>query len=334
MAKVPSPGSVWHSAEMSRAIAPLLLLSLVLSLATQGCSCSSNGPTRDGGGGGDEDASTGDNGVSQDNGPVDMNRPDVPPFVPPDVHVIITADNAYGFGYGSDSALVDYFEGVEDGGDNIFVCSAECDENTPCANAVECDDFGTCNDDRRGPETYIVPGNLTNRDGYLYVVVWSDESVTQGLIGQFSASDGSSPAVYTGSPDWEVCATGMDIDPSGADPTVELINSQIAACNQGAAGTSFSDGWIGDGLENNPSGVMELTVLSDVSMEPPQFANLCQAEDNSDPDRTGDSIDAEARWMWFDENNTDATGAFTSNGQPRGDFLIFRLPVDTVIIFD
>jgi hypothetical protein len=42
--------------------------------------------------------------------------------------------------------------------------------------------------------------------------VWSDESVTQGLIGQFSASDGSN-TVYTGSPDWQVCATGMDLDP-------------------------------------------------------------------------------------------------------------------------
>jgi len=264
-----------------------------------------------------------------------MNRPDVPPFVPPDVHVIITADNAYGFGYGSGSALVDYFEGIEDGGDDIFLCSAECDNGTPCANAVECDAFGTCNGDQSGPETYIVPGNLAPSDGFLYVIVWSDEATTQGLIGQFSASDGSSPTVYTGSPDWQVCATGMDLDPfMGMEPSTTLINSQIANCNLGAAGTTFSDGWIGDELENNPSGVMELTVLTDVGMEPTEFVNLCQAEDNSAPDRTGDSIDAEARWMWFDENNGDGTSAFTSNGSPRGDFLIFRLPIDSVIIFE
>ena len=65
-----------------------------------------------------------------------------------------------------------------------------------------------------------------------------------------------------------------------------------------------------------------------------QFANLCQATNNSDPGRTGDSLDAEARWMWFDENDEDATSAFQSNGQPRGDFLIFRLPIDSVIIFE
>jgi hypothetical protein len=181
----------------------------------------------------------------------------------------------------------------------------------------------------------VVPGNLAPQEGYLYVIGWSDESVTQGLIGQFSASDGSSPAVYTGSPDWQVCATGMDLDPfMDMEPSVELINSQIVNCNMGAAGTTFSDGWIGDDLENNPSGAMELTVLSDVSMEPPQFANLCQADNNSDPGRTGDSLDAEARWMWFDENNADATSAFQSNGSPRGDFLIFRLPIESVIIFE
>ena len=38
------PNSVWHSAEMARALPPLLLLTLVISLATQGCSCSSSGP--------------------------------------------------------------------------------------------------------------------------------------------------------------------------------------------------------------------------------------------------------------------------------------------------
>lgn len=328
---------------MARALPPLLLLTLVVSLATQGCSCSDNGPSRgDQGGNGDgsvDDNGTGDGG-STDNGPRDLNLPDVPPFVPPDVHVLITADNAYGFGYGTDSGLTDYFEGVEDGGDDIFVCSAACDANTPCAGGVECDIFGTCNDDSRGPETYVVPGNLTTRDGYLYVVVWSDESVTQGLIGQFSASDGTGDTVYTGSDEWEVCATGMDLDPSvgmAMAPSETLINSQIVACNAGGVPgvTTFSGGWIGDALENNPNDEdMELTVLTDVSMEPNEFADLCQAEDNNAAGRTGDSLDAEARWMWFDDDNTDATGAFTSNGSPRGDFLIFRLPIDSVIIFD
>ncbi|MCA9535007.1 MAG: hypothetical protein KC593_15050 [Myxococcales bacterium] len=260
-----------------------------------------------------------------------MNRPDTPPPVPPDVYVLLTADNAYGFGYGSNAALVDYFEGVEDGGDNIFVCSNACDAETPCPNAVECDIFGTCNGDRRGPETYVVPGDTAPANGFLYVVVWSDESVTQGLIGQFRTSDGSGAVVYTGSPDWQVCATGVDIDPVDADPTLAEINAQIANCNMGATGPTFSGGWLGNELGNNPSGVMELSVLTNVADEPPQFAPLCQADDNSDPTRTGDSIDAEARWMWFDEDNTDGTSAFQSNGMPRGDFLIFRLPIDSVI---
>ena len=251
---------------MSRfGVVPLVLLTFALGAA--GCSCESGGPNRgdqgnagDGGGG---DGGGGDGGGGD--ATVDMNRPDSPPPVPPDVHVLLTADNAYGFGYGSSAALVDYFEGVEDGSDRIFLCSAACDDETPCADNVECDIFGTCNDDRFGPETYVVPGDTAPANGYLYVVVWSDELVTQGLIGQFRTSDGSGTAVYTGSPDWEVCATGVDIDPQDADPTVSDINTQIANCNMGAAGTTFSSGWIGTELGNNPSGVMELSVLTNVA---------------------------------------------------------------------
>jgi hypothetical protein len=38
---------------------------------------------------------------------------------------------------------VDYFQGIEDGGNDIFVCSAACDDETPCAEGT-CDTFGTC----------------------------------------------------------------------------------------------------------------------------------------------------------------------------------------------
>lgn len=330
MRNVPRPPfSPRHPETLPRRLAWLALAALLV----QACSCDAGSGDADDGDG--RDAATLDGATGPDastNEDADIARPDVPPTPPPDVHVLLTADNAYGFGYGSADAMTDYFMGIEDGADDIFVCSAACDDDTPCADGGECDLFGTCNGDRNGPETYIVPGEMADQEGYLYVITWSDEAVTQGLIGQFSAADGASSPVYTGSEAWEVCATGVDIDPVDEDPTVGDINAQIANCNMGDEGPTFSGGWIGNELGNNPKGVMELTVLTDPSTEPPQFNPLCQAEDDADPTRTGDSLDAAARWMWFDDDNSAAPTAFQSNGDPRGDFLIFRLPISEVVI--
>lgn len=86
--------------------------------------------------------------VPSDAGP-DAPDPDARPPVfpeprePVDVHVTITADNAYGFGYGAETSLAHYFLGVEDGGGQIFFCSAVCDAQTPCPGDTTCDAFGT-----------------------------------------------------------------------------------------------------------------------------------------------------------------------------------------------
>lgn len=320
-----SPLGAWHPVPMH--LTKYRALSLLLGFALLGacdCSCGSG----DHGGDGDDGGSIGD-GSSGDGASGDGSTPDAQVTPPPDVHVLITADNAYGFGYGSGLALSNYFMGIEDNGNDIFLCSAECDASTPCAVGA-CDSFGTCNEDRNGPETYIVPGDSAPQDGYLYVITWSDESVTQGLIGQFRASDGNSPTVYTGSPDWEVCATGVDIDLPDPDPTITTINAQIANCNLATSNPTFSGGWIGTTIGNNPMNNMALTVLTNVANEPVQFANLCRGA----AFMTGDTLDAEARWMWFDDDITMAPDAFNSNGNPRGDFLIFRLPISSVIIIE
>jgi len=306
-------------------------LSLVLGFALIGaCDCSCGGGTN-GNGNGDEDGSLGDG--SSGDGSTDGAPHDSFVAPPPDVHVLITADNAYGFGYGGATELSNYFMGIEDNGNDIFLCSAECDTNTPCAVGA-CDTFGTCNEDRNGPETYVVPGTDVTQDGYLYVITWSDEMVTQGLIGQFRASDGNSPTVYTGSPDWEVCATGVDIDLPAPDPSIATINAQIANCNLATTppgnNPTVSQGWIGSSLGNNPKSGMELAVATIVANEPAEFANLCRGASFM----TGDTLDAAARWMWFDDDNTAAPDAFHSNGLARGDFLIFRLPISSVIIIE
>lgn len=312
----------------------LLSITLLAALACD-CGSSSGGENKN-----DPDATLGDatldDGSSGDGALGDGSSGDA--FVPPprpDVHVVITADNAYGFGYGTSSQLNRYFEGVEDGSDAIFVCSDPCERDDDCGAGIECDIFGTCNADRWGPETYVVPGSDTSTGDYLYIITWSDEAVTQGLIAQFKATNGA-PPVYTGvSPDWRVCATGHDYDPGSGGPSLDVINQYIAECNKGAAGTTYSKGWVGTAPnEANQA----LVVLDPADEEDHNFHILC-GRNPSEADM-GDAIDPPARWIWFDDDVTDDLTAFKSPADaehpkyedPRGDFLIFRLPLAVVVI--
>lgn len=340
------PAEPWHTRSMARVVPRFSLLFFLVALVSQGCDCDC-GSTTNGNGDGDVDGMVGDGNVGDGSGDVDAlvdgNQADVPPYVPPDVHVLLTADNAYGFGYGSASAIQTYFMGVEDGSDDIFLCSQACGPSLPPCAVGDCDAFGTCDDDRGGPETYIVPGNTANVGDYLYVVTWSDELSTQGLVGQFRASDGSN-TVYTGDDRWEVCATGDDIDPTNADPSVAFINTHIVACNAGVplpvsdsgsdAGTpeNPSNGWISTSLGNNPDAMNRGLVVLPPAMDGTigRFDELCRKPLSM----TGDAVDPEAAWMWYDNDTTMAPTAFDSNGQTRGDFLIFRLPLSAVIIIE
>jgi hypothetical protein len=95
------------------------------------------------------------------------------PDLPSEVNVIITADNAYGFGYGTISALQSYFGGVENpDADDIFDC--------PVGN---------------GPEEYVVPAEDANLGGYLYIIGYADKAVTQGVIAKFLPR-GSGPGLH------------------------------------------------------------------------------------------------------------------------------------------
>lgn len=286
-------------------------LTAVLAAPLAGCSCDDDAQLAPGGGNGN---TNGDGGGQRDGSTVDG-----PTAAQPDVHVIITSDNAYGFGYGSPTALTSYFSGIEDNGDDIFLCSAACDDSTPCAVGA-CDTFGTCNADRSGPETYVVPGTSANTGDYLYVVVWSDDAVTQGLIGEFRASDGSN-VVLTGSDDWEVCATGVDYDIPGDDPSEAIINEWLGRC---ANGEGFSGGFVGTTPNDDDQA---LAVLRAPLTEPPQFAPLCRRPGSD----AGDALAADAKWIWFDDDVTDGQSPFVSTGNPRGEFYIFRLAVDAVI---
>ncbi len=116
------------------------------------------------------------------------------PSVPTtDVDVVITADNAYSFGYGDASGISHYTQGQRaQSAGQIFNCG-------------------------EGPESYVVPAADAPPSAYLYIVTWDDLSVTQGVLGQFKRVGGA--PLYTGDPKFEVCATGIDLSASATGPT-------------------------------------------------------------------------------------------------------------------
>jgi hypothetical protein len=222
------------------------------------------------------------------------------PDLPSEVNVIITADNAYGFGYGTKTALQNYFGGIEnpDSAD-IFDC--------PVGN---------------GPEEYVVPAEDANLGGFLYIIGYADKSTTQGVIAKFFR-EGADP-VYTGSGKWEACATGEDYDPGQGGPDLDTINSFIQRCNARELSPATSSvGWVT--TLPTPQGQLVFGEDNSTTRGTPEpgneFLEVCE-------------IEAKARWMWFDWVAERSEGsAFMwpgGNENVTKDFVIFRLGADQV----
>jgi hypothetical protein len=222
------------------------------------------------------------------------------PDLPSEVNVIITADNAYGFGYGTKSKLENYFGGVENQeATDIFDC--------PVGN---------------GPEQYVVPAEDANAGGYLYIIGYADKSTTQGVIAKFFR-EGATP-VYTGMGKWEVCATGEDYDPGSGGPDRETIDQYIAKCNAAELGAEVSSvGWVD--ATGNENGRVVFGEDNSTTREGPtagnEFLIACD-------------IEPSARWMWFDwiADREDGSAFLWPGGSDNltKDFLIFRLGADQI----
>jgi hypothetical protein len=222
------------------------------------------------------------------------------PDLPSEVNVIITADNAYGFGYGTKTRLENYFGGVENpSASDIFDCPVGS-----------------------GPESYVVPAADANAGGFLYIIGYADKSTTQGVIAKFYR-EGAEP-IYTGMGKWEVCATGEDYDPGSGGPTRETIDAYIAKCNDGDLDAATSSvGWV-DATGNDHGKLVfgeDNSTPRDAPLPGNEFLVACEVE-------------ADARWMWFDWEPQRAEGSpFMWPGQSENttkDFLIFRLGADQV----
>jgi hypothetical protein len=246
------------------------------------------------------------------------------------VDVVFTADNAYAFGWGDATSLANFASrpNTSVAGD-IFNCPVVTGGGT-------CTSPGGC-----GPESYVVPAADAPPTAYLYVVAWSDEATTQGALGQFKR--GKAATLYTGDAAWEVCATGLEHDPSNPSdtgPSKTDVEASIVLCNAGDAAVA-SHGWV------DKNGAVTAGALG----------NLAVGEDNargraSDPggtttdgvfpitcqkDSSGNQgIDPDAHWMWYQPPGFTTERAFTDNSSnATKSYLIFRvkaadIPVDPV----
>jgi hypothetical protein len=223
-----------------------------------------------------------------------------------DVEVIITADNAYGFGYGSETEMLNYFGGIENkSAGDIFNCTI-------------------------GAESYIVPAAETAVGKYLYIVAWADKSTTQGVLGKFARVGGD--PIYTGQGAWLVCATGQDFASGSGGPSLQQITTQIGQCN--AANTdpgTTSVGWVD--TTGSTNGKLEFGEDNTTPRTTPvpgnEFPPVCDVDDD-------------AKWMWFNWDPQAIVWPTTGSpfiwpggqGNPDKQFLIFRLAVSEVPVIN
>lgn len=229
------------------------------------------------------------------------------PAVSGPVDVVITADNAYSFGYGTSASITHFTQGqrAQTAG-QIFNCPIG-----------------------EGPEVYTVPEADAPPGAYLYIVTWDDLAVTQGVLGQFTRDHGT---IYTGDTRFEVCATGIDYS-TGPDalvgPSQAIINAEIAKCNAGTgAPTTTSKGWVNTAGAVTTGAIGKLAVGEMNDDQAGTFPITCQ------PTATTKGIVSTSQWMWYDPQDGQGGDAFHSSGSNRFKaFLIFRLGVDDIVIF-
>ena len=216
-----------------------------------------------------------------------------------DVEAVVTTDNAFSFGYGSDAKLASFIRGEGSDGEGIFDCPVG-----------------------HGPVAYVVPAAQAPKGSYLYIVAWADEETTQGTLAQFKRVGGR--AIYSGDGAWQVCATDKHYPDLGPGPDQAEVDRMIGECNKGAAGDTYSKGWVSTSGALTEGAKGKLAFGESNEDAGGEFPIVCQK------DEAGVSgIDAVAKWMWFDPE--DGQSPFRGNdGHRTKDFLIFRLPADAL----
>ena len=131
-----------------------------------------------------------------------------------------------------------------------------------------------------------------NTGDWFYMIAWSDDSVKQGLIGEFTGTQ----TIFSGNSAWEVFPTKKNYGNNQAPDATE-INSFITTANN-------TSGWVAPTV--GPTNLNSNAIYgSNVKVN---------------------NVDDNANWMWHD------TGRDPSAGKPfegfnHDEFLIFRIPV-------
>jgi hypothetical protein len=232
-----------------------------------------------------------------------------PPPPPSDIDVVITADNAYSFAYGTEDSVAKFFGGVE---------------------AVTAGQIFNCGE---GPEKYTVPAADAANATYLYIMAWDDSAVTNGVIARFRRTDGGmgfGDEVFTGTPGWEVCATGLKYEIGQGGPTLAVINDHLTKCNAGALDPNTSSGgWVdevGTAIGAVAFGEDNTTPYDGGPKAGNEFPLVCPMD-----------MPAQARWMWFnwDPANVKPPQSpfiFPGGANPYHQFLIFRFAAELIPI--
>jgi hypothetical protein len=222
------------------------------------------------------------------------------------VDVVITADNAYSFGYGNIDSITTFVQGTR---------------------AQTAGQIWNCGE---GPEQYIVAEVDAPEGAYLYIVTWDDLAVTQGVLAQFKRDTGT---VLTGDDRFEVCATGLDYSggtSATTGPTQAIVNAEIAKCNAASGDANTSKGWVSTtgASAGTPGALGKLAVGEANDVQTGTFPLVCQPGQTASP-----GIDSAAHWMWYDPIDGSSSDAFHSTGVNRTKaFLIFRLSAGAIIL--
>lgn len=226
--------------------------------------------------------------------------PDLEP-APTEFSVSITADNAYGFGYGPADGLRTYFGGV---------------------GAFLAEDIFHC---ERGPELYTVPVAELQSSDYWYVVAWADAATTQGVLGHFLRG---AAGTYSGDDGWTVCATGEHFEPGSGGPDTATVDRHIGLCNRGDTDPlRTSAGWVDS--QGNGSGALAVGEDNQTGRGPQPVSG------NEFPLACG--VDGAAKWMWFNWDPQAISwpsqtpfiwpAGQTAADNPSRQFLIFRIAI-------
>ncbi len=144
--------------------------------------------------------------------------------------------------------------------------------------------------------------NFLTTEQHLYIAAWSDNSVQQGLLHDFTMD---AIPVWSGDPAWEVYATGIDLNVASAVPTTAQLGTQIAIANACAGGAGTSVCWVATTVGGINDGTF-----------PAGNPWVQQA-----------SIAINANWTWYDSNTQISAQAPFRGGFNHFEYLIFRTPV-------